>query len=74
MSYNYNKLRGAIKEVYGTQEAFANRMGMSNAALSQRLNNKSKFSQDEIVRACELCGIKPADIASYFFASEVQKS
>lgn len=74
MYYNYNKLRGAIKEFYGTQEAFAKRMGMSNAALSQRLTNKSKFSQDEIIRACELCGIKPADIAAYFFASEVQKN
>ena len=74
MAYNYDKLRGAIKEHFGTQEKFAESMGMSIPALSARLNNKSKFSQDEIVKACELFHIMPEDIASYFFTYEIQKN
>ena len=74
MAYNYNKLKGAIKEYYGTQENFAAHLGISTAALSARLNNKSKFSQDEIVKACELVHINPEDIASYFFTYKVQKN
>lgn len=67
MSYDYSKLKGRIKEVFGTQEAFAAAMGMSSAALSARLNNVNNFSQTEIDLACKLLHIPDGEIRSYFF-------
>lgn len=75
MSYEYSKLKGRIKEVFGTQEAFAAAMGMSSAVLSARLNNVNNFSQAEIDLACKLLHIPDGEIRSYFFcrlSSEIQ--
>lgn len=74
MGYNYNKLRGKIREVFGTQEKFAVSIGISVPALSQRLTNKTKFTQDEILKSCDSLGIDSVDIADYFFTHEVQES
>lgn len=48
MNWRYDKLRGKIKEVCGTQDAFAEKLGIGRVSLSQRLNNQLEFSQDEI--------------------------
>lgn len=75
MSFEYNKLRGKIKEVFSTQEDFANAMGMSKVALSQKLNGHSYFTQAEIARACQLLSISSSeDVGAYFFTENVQKS
>ncbi len=73
MAFNYNKLRGKIKEMCGTQKKFAKLLGISRTSLSQRLNNTLNFSNTEILRACEILNININDIPSYFFNSEVQK-
>jgi transcriptional regulator with XRE-family HTH domain len=73
MAFNYNKLRGRIKEVYGTQAAFASAMGISSTSLSCKLNNIVEFSQTEIDKACILLGIAKEDIPTYFFTLEVQE-
>lgn len=57
MSANYAKLRGKIREVYGTQEAFAEAIGMNTVSLSQRLNGKLEWKISEIAKACEVLGI-----------------
>ena len=49
-------------------------MGLSSAALSQRLNNMTKFSQDEIVLACDILAIPDGEIMQYFFSHEVKKT
>lgn len=36
--FDYSKLRGKIKEVFGTQAKFAKAMGMSTVTLSAKLN------------------------------------
>lgn len=69
MAFNYSKLRGKIKEVYGTQEAFAIGMTMSRSSLSQKLNNNVEFTQDEIRLACKLLGIPNSDIGTIFFST-----
>lgn len=74
MSYDYRKLRGRIKERFGTQEKFAEVLRMSPVALSQRLNNVTKFTQDEISKSCQLLAIPDAEIRFYFFTRKVQKS
>ncbi len=72
-NYDYRKLRGRIKEIYGTQERFGKAMGLSEPGLSQRLNNITKFTQDEIYNACVLLSISTEDLCAYFFTRKVQK-
>lgn len=68
--YNYSKLLGKIKEIYDTQEKFALALGIGRVSLSQRLNGKLEFSQNEILKSCELLNIKKKDIPLFFFAEE----
>lgn len=72
MSFNYAKLRGRIREVFGTQARFAEAMGFSTTSLSAKLNNQVEFSQSEIDRGSELLKIEKAEIPTYFFTAEVQ--
>jgi transcriptional regulator with XRE-family HTH domain len=74
MTFNYSKLRGRIREVFGTQDRFAEAMGRSNTSISQKLNNKSEWTQKEINRAVEVLGIDDVDISAYFFCSESLES
>lgn len=74
ISFDFNKLKGRIKEIYGTQSAFAIAMLMDEATLSKKLNNKVEFSPKEIVRACLLLCINLKEIDNYFFILKVQKA
>lgn len=65
--FDYSKVRGKIKEVFGTQAAFATEMSMSQVSLSKKLNNEVQFSQKEIDRACDLLRIAKEEIPIYFF-------
>lgn len=67
MKWNYNKLRGKIKEVCGNQDVFANKLGIGRVSLSKRLNNQIEFTQEEIYNTCEILGIKLDEIPLYFF-------
>lgn len=73
MQFDYCHLRGKIREVYGTEAAFAKALGMGRVSLSQRLNNNLEFSANEIRESCALLGITSAEIPKYFFAEKVQK-
>lgn len=64
---SYSKLRGKIREVFGTQDAFAVAMGMNNATVSAKLNGKSDWTRLEMELACSLLGIPLADMHFYFF-------
>lgn len=67
MKWNYQKLRGKIKEVCGTQDSFAEKLGINRVSLSQRLNNLLEFTQNEIYKSCEILGIELDEIPDYFF-------
>lgn len=68
MIYNYDRLKGRICEKYRTRQAFAEAMGLGNTALSFKLNNKSEWSQGEILKAISLLGLQSDDIETYFFS------
>ena len=74
MAFNYNKLRGKIVEVFGTQDNFAKKLGISTNALSRKLNNKISLSQKEVIQWAELLGICEKDYKAYFFTIEVQNN
>lgn len=66
-TYDYRKLRGRIREYFGTEQAFAQAMGISAPALSARLNNRTDFRIKEIFKMQELLQIPGADCDRYFF-------
>jgi hypothetical protein len=72
MSYNYSKLLGRIVEKVGTQGKFAERMNLSERTISLKLNGKIEWKQNEIANACQILDIQEREIATYFFALEVQ--
>lgn len=69
--YDYSKLRGKIREVFCTQDDFADQLGIGRVSLSKRLTNKLEFSQSEIKRACDLLNIPPEEVSTYFFTLKV---
>ena len=67
MPYNYSSLSGKIVEKFGTQYRFAEAMGLSEHTISQKLNKKQQWKQNEILKACELLEIRKEEIPKYFF-------
>lgn len=64
---SYGKLRGKIREVFKTEEAFALAMKKDPSTMSLRLNGKSEWSRREIETACGLLGIPIEEVHCYFF-------
>ena len=72
MAFNYNKLRGKIVEIYGSQIEFAKAMKWSEKTLSLKLNGKVPWKQTDIMTAVQILGLSESDIQDYFFAVEVK--
>ncbi len=68
MSFRYNKLRGRIVEMFGSQAEFARKIGQSEQIITAKLAGKSSFTQDNIIAWSEALDIDQNDIGSYFFA------
>lgn len=71
MNWDYSKLRGRIKEIFGTQDAFADAIGIGRVSLSQRLNCKLEFCQEEMFKACDALCVPYTEIPAYFFTQKV---
>lgn len=71
--FDYGKLRGRIKEICGTQDNYADAIGLGRVSVSQRLNNLLDFSQQEMFRSAEVLRFPKSQIPEYFFAAKVQK-
>ena len=67
MPYRYDKLRGKIVEKYRTYTAFAKAMNVTIRTISDKLNCKKVWRQDEIEKACSLLDIPINKIHQYFF-------
>lgn len=68
MIYDYSKLMGKIKEKYKTQAAFAKELGMGESTLNLKLNNKTEWSQNEIIASMSLLGVSNKFLNDYFFS------
>lgn len=68
---DYSKLRGRIRERFGTEQAFAEAMEKTISQMSLLLNGKAVWRQVDIKKACDLLGIADNDIGQYFFAEKV---
>lgn len=72
MAFNYDKLRGRIVEIFGTQYKFAKEMGWSERTMSLKMNGSRSWKQPDICKAIKLLKLKEEDIPSYFFTPKVQ--
>lgn len=69
--YDYSKLRGKIREVFGTEENFAAAIGRHRNFLTKVFGFKSYFEQRDIDKACEVLSIPTNEIDRYFFTLQV---
>ena len=69
--YNFSKLNGKIVEIFGTQLAFAEAIGLSEMTVSKKMNGKRPWKQTDMAKACEVLGIPISEIPTYFFATDV---
>lgn len=67
MKYDYSKLKGRIIEICGSQGAFAEKMGVSEQTISNKLKGRFRFSQNDIEKAIEILNLTKEDIPLYFF-------
>ncbi len=67
VQFNYNKLKGLIKEKLGTQSKFADELGISRTSLYERLKGNVPFSQNEIHRAKKILNINNQELTAVFF-------
>lgn len=71
MAFDFSKLKGRIVEKYGTQAEFAKAFGISENSLSLKMNNKTKFSADDIIKIADMLDIQQTDVGLYFFTPKV---
>ncbi|KXB70266.1 toxin-antitoxin system, antitoxin component, Xre family [Leptotrichia wadei] len=67
MKFNNSKLRGKIRENFGSEYAFGEALGMALSTLSGKLNNKSEFTRSEILSIVKLLNLKKEEIYDVFF-------
>ena len=64
---DYAKLRGRIREKYGTEANFAKKLGKTRAWLSAILNNKINLKKSTMELFIEYLDIDSSEINVYFF-------
>ena len=74
MEFNYDKLKGKIKEVVGTQSKLAEELDLDETTISNKLNNNTYFTQKEILNICLILNIPFEKIPEYFFKRKVREN
>lgn len=69
----YDKLKGKIKEVLGTQSKLAEELEVDETTISNKLNSNTYFTQKEIIKICHILKIDFDDITEYFFKEKVRE-
>ena len=67
MKFNNSKLRGKIRENFGSEYAFGEALGMALSTLSGKLNNKSEFTRSEILSIVKLLYLNIEEVYDVFF-------
>lgn len=66
---NYSKLRGRIREKFTTHKAFALAVGLNAGTLSAKLNGRTQWTCDEVVKVCKVLDIPLEEAHAYFFCA-----
>lgn len=62
------KLRGRIKELFGTIDNFSKAFGKDASTVSLKLNKHRNFNEQEIKKIIKVLKLEIGDIPAYFFA------
>lgn len=75
MIFNYDNLKEFIKtdKRLGSLEKYAEFLGVSRVSLSYKLNNKRRFSVEEIEMTRRKFGLSMEQVQRYFFCERVDK-
>ena len=68
---SYARLRGRIKEYFGTEKEFSEAMKKNPATISAKLNNNSTWKREDIEKACTLLEIPIEKVHLYFFEEKL---
>lgn len=66
--YKYKKLRARIVELFDTQKAFAEHLGLSENSVSLKLNGKTGFDQKDMSEWAKALNITQEEYLVYFFS------
>jgi hypothetical protein len=69
IKFDYSKLKGRIIEKCGSQKSFAEKLGIAECTLTSKLLGYTYFTQDEMLRSCDILGIKPDNVFLYSFTA-----
>lgn len=69
--FNYSKLKGRIIEKYDSLSAFAEKIGISAAAVSTRLETGQAFTTATLIDWAEALDIEVNDFGIYFCTPKV---
>lgn len=74
VEFDFSKLRGRIKEKLKYESVFADKIGISQASLSSKFNNKTDFTTSEIISATDkdVLDIPINEIGVYFFSLKLE--
>ncbi len=64
---NYMFLKDKIQKVFKCNANYAKALGISNQELSNKLNNKSQFTQEQIIASIKLLELSENDVHACFF-------
>lgn len=67
MKYEYRKLKGRIKEIFGTQAELARALNRSKNSVSGKLTGRVEFSQSDVEHWAKLLDIDRAEYGLYFY-------
>ena len=67
MKKYHGRIRGKIKQKFGTLENFAKEYGKGTSVLSKKLNGEIEWKVSEVEKVCKLLDIPVGQIDEYFF-------
>ena len=72
MAYKTDKLQARIVEMFGTQSAFAEAIGMDKTTLSKLISEGRDWKGSMLMKAVEALDIPADEIDAYFFEPAVE--
>lgn len=72
MEFDFNRLKGRMREKGFSQKNLAKSIGIAESTLNQKLNNKLDFGLNEAFMICGILDIQ--DPTDYFFNQKLSNS
>ena len=72
--YDYSKLKGRIVEKGYNQNSLSKALDMHPNSLRDRLENRLEFKQEDMVKMCNVLGIKYGTIQFFTLCNDISKA